>query len=194
MDNVIANLESIQVDYTNAFAQADLPKGEETLIEPPQGFYGSNRNEDTVLELKKSLYGLSQALRVFYDHLTKNLKKRGFTTCIEVDHCLWVHTEKGIVCLVYIDDCLFFGRNKDKINEVVKDLEEDMPLTREDSVTEFLGIDIQKPCQGVYNLTQPRQIERVIEALGLENANTVDTLALSDPRGTNLEGAPFKEE
>jgi hypothetical protein len=114
---------------------------------------------------------------------------------IEVDPCLCVHAEKGIVCLVYVDDCpLLFGKNKDTINEVVKVLEKDLPLTREDSVTEFLCIDIQEPSQGAYNLTQPRLIERVIEALGLKKVNTVDTSALSNPLVTNLEGAPFKEE
>jgi hypothetical protein len=191
--SIVANLESVQVDYTNAFAQADLPKGEETFMEIPQGFYGSDPDKDMVLELKKSLYGLAQAPRVFYDHLAKNLTTRGFTTCLEIDPCLWIHEEKGLVCLVYVDDCLFFGKDRNKINEVIKDLEKDMPLTREDSVTAFLGIDI-KTKDGVHNLTQPKLIERIIEATGLENANTVDTPATPAPLGTDLEGAPFKED
>jgi hypothetical protein len=97
------------------------------------------------------------------------------------------------VCLGYLDDCLFFGKDKSKIDEVIKDSEKDMPLTREDSVTVLLGIAI-KTTKGVHNLTQPKLIERVIEALGLENANVIDTPAIPAPLGTDLEGEPFKEE
>jgi hypothetical protein len=191
--SIIANLESVQVDYTNAFAQADLPEGEEAYIEIPQGFYTSNPDKDIVLKLRKSLYGLAQAPRVFYEHLAKNLKARGFEACADVDPCLWIHKKKGIICLVYVDDCLFFGKDKAKINEIVKDLESDMPLSQEDSVTAFLGIDI-KTEGGTHTLTQPRLIERVIEAMEFEYANTVDTPATTDPLGTDPEGEPFHEK
>jgi hypothetical protein len=43
--SIVTNLESVQVDYTNAFAQADLPKGEENFIKISQGFYGSDSDK-----------------------------------------------------------------------------------------------------------------------------------------------------
>ena len=56
-----------QVDYTNAFTQAELK--EEVYIEPPKGFQRKDR-KDLVLKLLKSLYGLKQAPKSFYDKLT----------------------------------------------------------------------------------------------------------------------------
>ena len=52
-----------QVDYTNAFAQADLK--EEVYIEQPKGFAHKDKL-DMVLKLIKSLYGLKQALKTFF--------------------------------------------------------------------------------------------------------------------------------
>jgi hypothetical protein len=89
--------------------------------------------------------------------------------------------------------CGFFAKDKDKINEMVKDLEKDVPLTREDPVMASLGINI-KTSDGVHNLTQPKLIERDIEATVLQNANIIDTPAIPVPLGTDLEGAPLEEE
>ncbi len=79
--SLIADLETVQVDYTNDFAQAKL--NEEVYIKVPLGCNTKNE-KDVVLELKKPLYGLIQAPHTFYDgfvqaphtfyeHLTLNL-------------------------------------------------------------------------------------------------------------------------
>ena len=59
-----------QVDYTNAFAQAEL---EHTVyVEPPPGF-AIKSGKDKVLLLKTSLYGLADAPRNFYQKLRAGL-------------------------------------------------------------------------------------------------------------------------
>jgi hypothetical protein len=45
--SLVANLATIQVDYTNAFAQADLH--EDVYIEVPTGFSSRDSIKDTVL-------------------------------------------------------------------------------------------------------------------------------------------------
>jgi hypothetical protein len=159
----------------------------------PKELYTSNPDKVVVVKLCKSLYGLAQAPRVFYRHLVKNLQTRGFEACTDVDPCLWIHKKKGIICLVYVDDCLFFGKDKTKINQIVKDLEHNMRLLQEDSVTAFLGIDI-KTEGGTHTLTQPQLIEQVIQAMEFEYRNTVDTPATTDPLGMGPEGEPFHED
>jgi hypothetical protein len=56
-----------QVDYTNAFAQANLT--DEVYLEQPRGFDSVKNHIDNVLRLQKSLYGLRQAPQTFFEKL-----------------------------------------------------------------------------------------------------------------------------
>ena len=70
--SMILNLETQQVDYTNAFCQAPL---EQTVfVELPAEFESPNK----VILLQKSVYGLRQSPLNFYKHLRQGLKLRGF--------------------------------------------------------------------------------------------------------------------
>ena len=53
------NWETVQTDYTNAFAQATLDK--EICMDMPHDIIPKNSNHNFVLRLNKSLYGLKQA-------------------------------------------------------------------------------------------------------------------------------------
>ena len=188
--SIVCGLESVQVDYTNAFAQADIK--EAVYITVPQGFTTSNPDRDIVLRLLKSLYGLVQAPRVFYEHLGENLRKIGFTPCVDVDPCLWVHKQKQMVVIIWVDDCLFFHKDKAEIHKVVDQLGKTMPLTKEENITAFLGIEIKQE-GSKYFLTQPRLIERCIEAVNMVDANSAKTPAQTTPLGQDTEGAIFQE-
>ena len=58
------------IDYTNAFPQAVIDT--DIYVEPP-ALFGSKSGEDKVLKLRKSLYGLKQSPRTFYQHLSQGL-------------------------------------------------------------------------------------------------------------------------
>jgi len=65
-----------QVDYYNAFAQAEIE--DEMYVEFPRPFE-SISGEDRVLRLKKSLYGLQQAPRTFFEKFRMDfLRENGF--------------------------------------------------------------------------------------------------------------------
>jgi Reverse transcriptase (RNA-dependent DNA polymerase) len=89
-----------QVDYTTAFAQAEL--NEETYVEYPR-FFEYKKGEDYVLRLKKNLYGLRQAPQTFYKKLKQGLRE-----------CKWVQSKTkaclflkpGVLCVVYVDDTI----------------------------------------------------------------------------------------
>ena len=51
----IIGLNSQIVDFTNTFAQADIPSGELVFIKIPRYFKSDGRQNDVVLKLKKSL-------------------------------------------------------------------------------------------------------------------------------------------
>ena len=50
----ILGLQSQSIDFTNAFAQADIPSGEPVFIELPRDFKSDGRQYDFVLKLKKT--------------------------------------------------------------------------------------------------------------------------------------------
>ena len=110
-------LKTKQVDYTAAFVHADIdkPPGYDEItpeqqrrqgvfIEMPRGF----KQEGKVLKLKKSLYGLKQSPRNFFNHLKTNLIKVGFEQKVDVDPCLFISDK--VICITYVDDWLYYGR------------------------------------------------------------------------------------
>ena len=185
--SLIAKLATIQVDYTNAFAQAKL--FELVYIEIPTGFI---KDPEDVLLLLKSLYGLVQAPKTFYDYLTANLTKRGFICSPNIDPCLWINKAKGIICVIYVDDCLFFAKDESIILSFIKDMKTSMPLTVENSVTAFLGIQVLAT-KTTITLTQPKLISNVISITGMNDCNAVDTPATHSPLGSDLNGEKFHE-
>ena len=54
--SLVLNWQTVQMDYTNAFAQSTL--AEEVYMEIPKDFMTSDKNNDYVLKLNKRLYGL----------------------------------------------------------------------------------------------------------------------------------------
>ena len=120
----ILGLQSQSIDFTNNFAQADIPSGEPVFIEIPRDFNSDGGQHDVVLKLKKSLYGQAEAARLWYEKLWNGLLERGFVMS-KVDPCLFM--SKTVICVVYVDDCLFWALSKSDIDNVMKSFKEDGP-------------------------------------------------------------------
>jgi hypothetical protein len=187
--SIIYDWHSVQVDYTNAFAQAYLK--ELVYIEIPRGFTASKPN--MVLRLIKSLYGLVQAPKTFYDLLTSELTRCGYVSQPNIDPCLWINKKRKIICVIWVDDCLFFCKDKEQINQSINELKKNMPLTMEDSVTAFLGIKVERNKSG-YKLSQPGLIAKIIEASDLKDCNAVRTPAATTPLGADPNGERHNEK
>ena len=93
----ILGLQSQIIDFTNAFAQADIPSGDPVFIEIPRDFKSDGGQHDVVLKLNKSLYGQAEAARLFYEKLINGLLERGFLMS-KVDSCLFM--SKTVVFVV----------------------------------------------------------------------------------------------
>ena len=134
--SVILGLDTKQVDYTCAFLHASIT--EDVYGHMPRRF----EEQGNVLKLKRSLYGLRQSPRNFFDHLRENLIKVGFTQS-DVDPCLFI-SEK-VKCLVYVDDNLFFSPNESDFDVVLEKMRKlKKELNVEDDVAGFLGVLIKK--------------------------------------------------
>ena len=74
--------------------------------------------------------------------------------------------------LVYVDDCIFFSKNKEDITKMIQSLQESgLEIEPEHDMAGFLGILIdQDDKKAQYTLTQTGLIERIIDTLNLEGA------------------------
>jgi hypothetical protein len=181
----VLGLESKQIDYTLAFCQANLD--EPVYVEMPQSF----QVPGMVLKLKKSLYGLAVAPKLFFETLKEALESRGFVPS-KIDPCMFVHGK--MICLIYVDDCLFFSKSMKDIDGMIISLRETFDLNEEDNVAGFLGIKLNYQEDGSIQLLQDGLIGRITNALGLEETSTgADTPTLATPLGSDADGAPLGE-
>jgi hypothetical protein len=183
-----------QVDYTNAFAQADLR--EEVYLECPKMF-APKSGKDLVLKLIKSLYGLRQAPRTFFEKLRDGLLERGYTQSIH-DPCLFM--KQGIICVIYVDDTIFAGADPTVLEEEIRllgvsDTEQrhTFQLRNEGEVGAFLGIQITKMGPNTFDLKQTGLINKVLETANMLDSNGVSTPTGSQPVGSDVDGIEFTE-
>jgi hypothetical protein len=178
----IMNFKSRQVDYTQAFPQAELT--DPVFMKIPQGWFIDTNNSlqqhsdprfnDTghYIKLRRNLHGCKQAARNWYNHLTQGILSAGFTQS-KIDPCLFFCSD----CLIdlYTDDTLIFAKEDATINEVViKALSETYQLKDQGSVSDFLGIRLVHDTTTKHiHMTQLSLIELIIRDVGLtEFSNT----------------------
>jgi hypothetical protein len=83
----------------------------------------------------------------------------------EADPCLFM-SEK-VVCLVYIDNTLFYAQNQEDIDDIITNLKTEMELEEEDDTAGFLRVHINQREDRTIHLTQKGLINRIIKALNI---------------------------
>ena len=58
---------------------------------------------------------------LWFNVLKGTLTKLGFQQS-EEDKCLFFHPERNIIILTYVDDCLFFGRDKASVDNLIEEI------------------------------------------------------------------------
>ena len=96
-----------------------------------------------VLKLQNNLYGLNQSGHNCFKKLSRALGKLSIDPS-KLDPCVFIGDD--IIVLVYVDDCLIFSRDKDKINQLIDKLKnkEKLYLTDEGDVEKYLGVEIEQ--------------------------------------------------
>jgi hypothetical protein len=196
---LFCGLQTTQVDYTNAFAQADLPERE--YMELPQYFKKelSDGFNDPIIELNKSLYGGALAAKHWFTKLSQGLTERGFRQSA-LDKCLFVRSDMIIV--VYIDDCIHWYKDQEVMDAFVQSLTDDgdpnnWEHTVEGAVSAFLGIDIQHHAKNNrYKLTQTGLVDKILEATNLKDCNSKPTPCSPDGKtlGSDKNGPAAEQD
>jgi hypothetical protein len=105
-----------------------------------------------VLKLIKNLYGQKQAGKVWYDRLKERLTKLGFTQS-KLDECVFYY--RKTIFLVYTDDTILLGPDKEEIEKILKILSKNFKVEDQGTLNDYLGVNIERRKDGKLEMMQP---------------------------------------
>jgi Reverse transcriptase (RNA-dependent DNA polymerase) len=160
------NLKVKQYDIKTAFLNGNL--NEEIFMKTPPG---QERTDGKVYRLKKSLYGLKQAARVWNQTLHESLTRNGFKQN-ETDNCLYSHESGGevVYLLVHVDDILAATSKEEILDKLMDNVGRDFELKGLGDAKHYLGIDLERDEDGHFKISQSAYIAKIVEAAGLKDA------------------------
>ena len=168
------DLEIHQVDAVNAFTNAFLDETTPIYIECPQGF----SIPDSVLLLKRALYGLPQSPLLWYNDLCNTMKQLGLLPVAE-SACLF--TGDKLMVFFYVDDIciLYHHSNRDSFDQFKTSLFESYEMKDLGELRWFLGIRvIRDRVRRRLWLTQDEYITKIVTKYGLTNQTAKTPMAL----------------
>ena len=128
---------------------------------------------DHVLYLKKALYVLKQAPRVWYDWLTQYLVSNGFTRG-QAEQTLFIKREDGklIFAQVYVDD-IIFGSTKDELaHNFSKLMQVKFEMSMIGKLNHFLGLQIRQQESGIF-ISRSKYAKNLVKKFRLESTSSV---------------------
>jgi hypothetical protein len=129
------------MDVKTTFLNGDLK--ENVSMSQSEGFVVKGQ-EHKVCKLIKSLYGLKQAQRAWYENLTKHLLKLNFKHFNLDDATLFVKKVGKIVVylVVYVDDLFITGNDENYIASIKKELKKGSEMIDLGHLHYYLGIEV----------------------------------------------------
>lgn len=152
-----------QLDVKTAFLNGELE--DEIYMEIPEGCDNYDLKKEYVCELKRALYGLRVSSKRWYIRLTTVLTNMGMKV-VENEPCLFYMIQDGIIVILsfYVDDILMASNNEEKINEMIKTLQNEFEINDLGEPSEFLGIRIRRnESKTILKLDQSTYIEKILK-------------------------------
>lgn len=155
-----------QMDAETAFLQGDL--NEDVYMQQADNY---NDGSGRVYHLKKAIYGLKQASRMWNLKLNDTLLKNGFIRS-KTDPC--VYWKRGIIVAVYVDDFLIIYKVEIDLAGMRKMLHSNFNMKDIGMASTCLGINI-KQGDGYIEIDQSHYVKQVIERFGMNGCKPVAT-------------------
>ncbi len=169
----LEDLELRSVDISHAYLNGTLE--EEIYMLQPEGFEVGR--PDHVCRLRKLLYGLKQAGRVWNKTLHSVLSSMGFKR-IQSDHGLYIYLRDDVRILmpVFVDDITLACKDGAKIDSIIQELSNHFKLQDLGPTTQLLGLEIHRDCPNCcLSISQSQYISNLIQEHGLSNSKPVST-------------------
>ncbi|KAA0025960.1 Cysteine-rich RLK (RECEPTOR-like protein kinase) 8 [Cucumis melo var. makuwa] len=140
------------LDVKNAFLNGDLV--EEVYMSPLLGFEAQFGQQDC--KLQKSLYGLKQSSRAWFDRFTIFVKTQGYSQG-HSDHTSFTKvskTGKIAVLIVYVDDIVLTVDDQTKISQLKQRMSDEFEIKDLGNLKYFLGMEVVKSKEGIFILRE----------------------------------------
>ncbi|KAK2453566.1 putative mitochondrial protein [Trifolium repens] len=160
-----------QLDVNNAFLHGDLK--EDVYMYIPDGVHVSKPNQ--VCKLLKSLYGLKQVSRKWYEKLTSLLVAEGYIQST-ADHSLFTITSGSdfTALLVYVDDIILAGTSVTEIDRIKFILDNNFKIKDLGPLKYFLGFEVAQSREGI-TISQRKYCLDLLKDSGLLGSKPAST-------------------
>ncbi|KAL0542592.1 hypothetical protein IC582_017662 [Cucumis melo] len=161
-----------QLDVKNAFLNGDLV--EEVYMSPPPGFEAQFGQE--VCKLQKSLYGLKQSPRAWFDRFTTFVKSQGYSQG-HSDHTLFTKaskTGKIAILIVYVDDIVLTGDDQTEISQLKQRMGDEFEIKDLGNLKYFLGMEVARSKEGI-SVSQRKYTLDLLTETGMLGCRPADT-------------------
>eukprot|EP00253_Pinus_taeda_P007769 PITA_07769 len=161
-----------KMDVKTKFLHGDLE--EEIYMKQPEGFAMKGKNE-LVCKLKKSLYGLKQSPRMWYQKFDIFIWGLGFTKS-KADHCVYFRLigDRVIYLVVYVDDMLLAGNDKEIIQDLKTQLSSKFDMKDIGAANYILGMEIKRDrAKRNQWLNQRKYVETILQRFNMQDSKPV---------------------
>ncbi|KAF7779102.1 hypothetical protein Agabi119p4_3447 [Agaricus bisporus var. burnettii] len=169
------NLEIHQIDIKGAYLNGKLNSDEVVYMCQPPHFVDPT-HPTYVCHLKKTLYGLKQSGRRWYQRLCKIvIDNLGYSRC-DVDHGVFFRTTQDdfVIMLVHVDDCTLVSTKYELIKELKERMNEFVEVTDLGEIHWLLGIEIMRNREeGKLHMSQRSYIDSCLWRYGFEDTKPV---------------------
>lgn len=183
-----------QMDVSAAYLHGEIDK--EIHIHQPPG-YADRRFPKGCCKLNKSIYGLKQSGRLWYEKLCSKLTQLGFTSN-NADSCLFYNKRTDVIITVYVDDLLLISTDLKEISKVKADLTTVFLMKDLGIARYILGIEINYDRVHQYaQISLGGYIDNALKSLNLENCKIYKTPITRDHNLTKEQcptGGELKEK
>jgi hypothetical protein len=163
-----------QLDVSNAFLHGNI--AEHVYCQQPTGF-ADPAHPDAVCLLSRSLYGLRQAPRAWFNRFVGFVLTIGFVQS-KADPSLFVLRQgrDTAYLLLYVDDIILSASTAALLHTITARLKMEFAIKDLGPLRFFLGVDVQRRSDG-FHLSQAAYTRDVLDRAGMANCKPVATPA-----------------
>src|SRR3954467_4322897 len=178
------------MDVSNAFLHGHLE--EQVFCQQPTGFVDP-AHPDHVCLLSRSLYGLKQALRAWYQGIAVFLHQLGFCPT-RSDASLFVYHQGSDTAylLLYVDDIILTASTAGLLSQLTSRLQAEFAIKDLGPLHYFLRVEVGRRPDGFF-LHHAKYANEVLERAGMLNCNPVATPVDTKANLSATDGSPASD-